>query len=115
MNISKNWKDSEILVYLPAALSEHSLSDTKDKVAFLEGPIVLAGLSDNDYTLRYPRKQDGTKADVSYVLKKVTEHTYSTFPWLQSTYRTVLQDRETTFVPLYEVTDETYTVYWTKK
>lgn len=115
LNISKNWKDSEILVYLPAALSEHSLSDAKDKVAFMEGPIVLAGLSDNDYVLRYPKKQDGTKADVSYVLKKITEHTYSTFPWLQSTYRTVLQDRETTFIPLYEVTDETYTVYWTKR
>lgn len=115
LNIKKTWKDSEILMYLPAALTEHSLSDTKEKIAVMEGPLVLAGLSDNDYALRYPKKQDGTKVDISYVLRKVTEHTYSTFPWLQSTYRTVLQDKEITFVPLYEITDEKYTVYWTKK
>lgn len=115
LNIKKNWTDSEISMYLPTELSEHTLSDAKDKCAIMEGPIVLAGLSDNDYSLRFPKKQDGTKVKLSYIMKKITEHTYATFPWRQSTYRTSLQDRETTFVPLYEITDETYTVYWTKK
>ena len=79
-----------------------------EKVALMEGPIVLASLSDNDYGLKAP-------SGAASILRKAQEHTYSTFPWQQSTYRTVSQDKETTFIPLYEVTDQSYTVYWTKK
>lgn len=108
LNIKKTWKDEEVIVYLPAAVTEASLSDMPEKAAVMEGPIVLAGISDNDYGIKAP-------AGIPSVLRKAQEHTYSTFSWQQSTYRTVSQDRETTFVPLYEVTDENYTVYWTKK
>ena len=43
------------------------------------------------------------------------EHTYGTFPWKQNYYQTRNQDRNILFKPLYEVTDETYTVYFSKK
>ena len=74
----------------------------------MEGPIVLAGISDNDYGLKAP-------AGIPSVLRQAKEHTYTNFPWQQSTYRTIFQERETTFVPLYEITNEKYTLYWTKK
>ena len=108
LNIRKNWKNEEIVVYLAATITESKLSDMPEKSAIMEGPIVLAGLSDNDYGIK-------TSNGIPGVLRQAQEHTYTTFPWQQSTYRTVGQDRETTFVPLYEVTDEKYTVYWTKK
>lgn len=107
LNIKKTWKDDEIIVYLSAAVTEASLSDMPEKAAVMEGPIVLAGLSDNDYGLK---AADGLPA----ILRQAQEHTYSSFPWQQSTYRTISQEREITFVPLYEITEEQYTVYWTK-
>lgn len=41
------------------------------------------------------------------------EHTYDVFPWQQSTYQTVGQAQNEKLVPLYDVTDESYTVYHT--
>lgn len=80
------------------------MSDVPEKVAFLEGSIGLAGLSDNNYGL--------TKNNT---FQKLCKHTYSTFPWQQSTYITRNQEKETIFMPLYDITDKTYTIYWTKK
>ena len=77
--------------------------------AVLEGPVVLAGLCSSDCGIR-SASGDPTKA-----LVNVTEHTYSTFPWQQSTYRTVGQPENFDLIPLYDVTDEEYTVYFTVK
>ena len=44
-----------------------------------------------------------------------TEHTYSTFTWSQNEYVTRHQAKNFKLVPLYEVTDETYTVYFTEQ
>lgn len=104
VNLQVNDGNSEIKIFLKAEITESSLSDAPEKVAFLEGPIVLAGLSDNNYGLKGKNP-----------FRAAEEHTYSTFPWQQSTYVTINQDRETTFVPLYEITNEVYTTYWTKK
>lgn len=108
LNIKKHWTDDEVIVYLPAALTTVSLPDKPEKVAFMEGPIVLAGISDNDYGIKI-------NDNLAESFDPVKEHTYSTFPWLQSTYTTKNQDKETVFKPLYEVTDEKYTLYWSKK
>ena len=107
LNIKKVWGNDEVQVYFPTNIIEEKLSDMPEKIAVLEGPIVLAGISDNDYGLKAPQ-------GIHSVLRPAKEHTYSTFPWQQSTYKTINQGRETTFVPLYEITDEAYTVYWTK-
>ena len=108
LNVKRVWGDDEVIVYLPSGLRTRTLSDMSEKFALLEGPIVLAGLSDNDYGIKFPSGNEK-------VFRPVKEHTYSSFPWLQSNYKTVNQDRETTFIPLYDVTDEKYTLYWTKK
>jgi len=67
---------------------------------------VLAGLTENDPIL---------KGDVSHaesVLAREYEHEYKIFPWKQSHYRTINQNSNIQFVPLYEVADEHYTIYF---
>lgn len=75
----------------------------------MEGPVVLAGLCDKDRGI-YMEK-DSPESALAYT----TEHTYDTFPWQQSVYRTRDQPENFEFVPLYDITDEKYTVYFTKR
>ena len=72
----------------------------------LEGPIVLASLSDADRGLEIAGKPEDA-------IQPRYEHTYDVFPWQQSTYQTVGQAQNEKLVPLYDVTDESYTVYHT--
>ncbi|MBQ8640205.1 MAG: glycoside hydrolase family 127 protein [Lachnospiraceae bacterium] len=108
-DVDREWSNDVIRICFPVSLTTSSLPDMPEKTAFLEGPIVLAGLCDRDCGIFM---EEG-KPDSA--LTGVTEHTYSTFPWLQSTYRTVNQQEEITFVPLYDITDEAYTVYFTRR
>ena len=73
----------------------------------VDGPIVLAGLIDRDCGL------SGTLSDPKQILLPETPHTYDTYVWLQNTYRTRFQPENFRIVPLYEITDEVYTVYFT--
>ncbi|MDE6728137.1 MAG: glycoside hydrolase family 127 protein [Oscillospiraceae bacterium] len=108
-NIKRLWTDNVVNVYFPAALTVSALPDMQELTAFLEGPIVLAGLCGSD---RGIKPQSGSPESA---LVNVTEHTYSTFPWQQSVYRTVGQTENFDLIPLYDITDETYTVYFTVK
>lgn len=109
VDIDRTWENDTVNVYLPAALTTSSLPDMPQLTAFAEGPVVLAGLCEKDcgiYT-----ETDAPESALAYT----TEHTYSTFPWQQSVYRTVNQPENFDLVPLYDITDEKYTVYFTKK
>lgn len=108
-DIEKEWSDDTIRIYFAAALTTSFLSDMPNMTAFMEGPIVLAGLCNKDFGIAM------NNDDLESALTYVTEHTYATFPWQQSTYRTINQAENITFVPLYDVTDEQYTIYFTKK
>ena len=109
VDIDRTWENNTVNVYLPAALTTSSLPDMPQLTAFADGPVVLAGLCEKDcgiYT-----ETDAPESALAYV----TEHTYSTFPWQQSVYRTVNQPENFDFIPLYDITDEKYTVYFTRK
>ena len=108
-DIKKTWENDTVSIYFPTALTLSSLPDMPELTAVLEGPVVLAGLCDSDRGL-YMKENRAESA-----LLPNTEHTYSTFPWLQSTYRTTGQPENISFVPLYDVTDEQYTLYFTEK
>lgn len=108
-NIRRVWGNDTVSIYFPATLSVSELPNMPGVAAVLEGPVVLAGLCGSDCGIR-SESGDPTKA-----LVNVTEHTYSTFPWQQSTYRTVGQPENFDLIPLYDVTDEEYTVYFTVK
>ncbi|MGN0637104.1 MAG: beta-L-arabinofuranosidase domain-containing protein [Huintestinicola sp.] len=108
-DIDRTWKNDTINIYFPAALTISSLPDMPKLTAFAEGPVVLAGLCEKDCGICM---KDG---EPESALAYTTEHTYSTFPWQQSVYRTVGQPENFDLVPLYDITDEPYTVYFTKK
>lgn len=106
--IENNWKDNVINLSFVPKLYERNLSGDEEKFAVMEGPIVLAGLTDCDSGIRM-------NGNIENTLIKQNEHLYSSFTWKQSTYNTKGQDKNFTFVPLYEITDEIYTVYFSKK
>lgn len=109
IHLNRIWQKDAIRIYLPAALTLSALPDQPEVSAVLEGPVVLAGLCDADCGLHMDDHQPDT------ALTPAMEHTYGTFPWQQSTWRTKGQPRNFTFKPLYDITDEVYTLYFTRK
>lgn len=109
LDIERTWTNDVINLYFTVSLTTSALPDMPERTAFLEGPIVLAGLCDKDCGIAV--NNDRPETTLTYV----TEHTYDTFPWQQSTYRTVNCREDITFVPLYDITDEPYTIYFSAK
>lgn len=106
--ITKTWDKDVIDVLFYAELELSALEGVENMVAVMEGPIVLAGICDADNGLYI-------EDSVSDILVPFKEHTYDTFPWQQSTYTTANQPQNFRFKPLYDVIDEKYTLYFTKK
>jgi hypothetical protein len=69
----------------------------------MEGPVVLAGLCDEERLLH------GDIARLESLLIPDQEREWGTW---KIGYRTVGQERGVRFIPLYQVTDERYTVYF---
>ena len=109
LKIQKTWTNDTIDLFLAPALSYVSLPDQPEKSAIMEGPVVLAGMCEKDHGL-YTNGE--TPEDALYAQ---SEHMYSVFPWKQSTYLTKKQPENFTFRPLYEIDEETYTVYFSLK
>ena len=105
--ISRAWGEEDILeVFFPSEVRCEPLPDDPRLFSLVDGPIVLAGLTDGDHPFT------GNLSDPSALLLPETPHTYSTFVWRQNTYRTISQPVNFRLVPLYDVQDETYTVYF---
>ena len=68
---------------------------------------MLAGLTDRNTGLQ------GNLEDPESILLPEQSHTYGAFVWTQNVYLTRHQKENFRMVPLYEVTDEKYTVYFT--
>lgn len=109
LNIKKQWKDDVVQILFSSALVMEKLPDMPELAAVVDGPIVLAGLTDNDCGLV------GDFEEPKKFLYPQMEHTYGILPWKQNCYVTRNQPQNVMFKPLYEITDETYTVYFTKK
>ena len=101
--ISRTWHDDTVRVELPKSLTVSEIPDEPDMVAFLDGPVVLAGLCQDERTLI------GDKSDPSSLLVPDNERQWTT--WLQG-YRARGQQHGLRFRPLHEIVDETYTVYF---
>lgn len=109
MRIRKQWSDDVLQVLFPCKPVMEPLPDMPELAAVVDGPIVLAGLTDCDCGLA------GSFEKPETFLYPQIEHTYSTFPWKQNCYVTRNQPKNILFKPLYEIVDEVYTVYFTKK
>lgn len=104
--ITRTWNNDEVLIEFPTEVSMEQLPNSKNQYAFMEGPIVLAGLCDTDVPLRGDVKNPAT------LLSREYEQQYRVARWKQSHYNTINQQRNIRFVPLYEVADEPYTLYF---
>ena len=108
LDITTDWQNDSVQVFFPSELRAETLPDMPELMSVVDGPIVLAGITGSDCGI--------TGADkLNEQFMPQMEHTYGTFPWRQNSWRTRNQPQSVMFRPLYEVTDEEYTVYFTKK
>ncbi|MBM7798942.1 DUF1680 family protein [Microlunatus panaciterrae] len=98
------WEHDTVRITLPKALTAVELGDRPGTVAFLDGPLVLAGLVDEERTLI----GDPKRPDSMLIPDQDRHHSW----WTTGTYRTVEQDRGFRFIGIDQVREETYTVYF---
>lgn len=102
-SLRRMWGQDTVCVELPKRLAACPLPDRPDTAAFMDGPVVLAGLCDEERTLYGDREAPET------ILAPDNEREWDY--WLAG-YRAIHQERGLRFIPLYEVRDERYTVYF---
>ena len=108
ISITKDWSDDTVNIFFPDKIVMEPLPDMPEAAAAVDGPIVLAGITDTD-TL------EGDFSAPETIFMPQQEHTYSTFPWQQTSFRTRRQPKNILFRPLYEIKDEAYTLYFSQK
>lgn len=105
-NIDGQWKNDKIIIILPKGLMCWLLPDKEDTVAFLDGPVLLAGLVPEERLLY------GDIDNPDTMLTPENERQWCSW---QNTYRTTNQPVGFLFKPLYEIGNEIYTVYFQVK
>jgi DUF1680 family protein len=106
-SIRRSWTDETVSLTLPKGLSCAPLPDDPTMVAFMDGPVVLAGLCDDERTLRGDKDHPETILRPHNLHRKPEYWTYG-----RPEYRTHNQLHNVRFIPLHEVRDERYTVYF---
>ena len=106
IEISRKWEEDTVDVFFPSEVRFERLEGAEELVCAVDGPIVLAGLIDRDVGLI------GDLADPESILLQEQSHTYGAFVWTQNVYMTRRQRENFRVIPLYEVTDEKYTIYF---
>ena len=101
--LNRDWQDGDcLLMEFPKALTCCPLDDAPDTVAFLYGPVVLAGLSG-------ARLLHG---DINKPETMLAPHNEREWTNWNVQFHTVHQDFGFVFRPLYEIGYEEYTVYY---
>lgn len=103
VRLKRRWKEDQIHLEIGKKITVYPLHGREDMVAFLDGPVVLAGLCEEERILH----THGWKAEE--LLTADNEREWGN--WM-NTYKTVHQERGIRFVPLYEVGYEKYAVYF---
>jgi DUF1680 family protein len=103
--IRRFWCSGDTIhIEFPKGLTAEPLPGKPNTVAYMDGPVVLAGLVDEE------RQLYGNPEIPEALLVPDRERQHSW--WNLGYYRTTGQDRGIRFIPLYEVKDEAYTVYF---
>lgn len=103
--IKRTWIENTVIdVEFPKALTTETLPGQPGTVAFLNGPIVLAGLVAEE------RQLFGNLDEPESILLPDHERQHSW--WNPGYYRTKNQPEGIRFIPLYEVMDQRYSVYF---
>ena len=108
LEILRNWGEKDELdVFFPSRVVFERLEGAEELACAVDGPIVLAGLTEHDAGIK------GDTDNPESLLLPEQAHTYGTFVWTQNEYLTRRQKENFRMIPLYEVMDEAYTVYFT--
>ena len=104
ISIKRVWSEGDVLyVELSKGLTCWPLADAPNTVAFLDGPVVLAGLVDEERVLY----GDTTKPET--LIRTDNEREWGMW---KGTYHTLNLDNGFKLIPLYEVGYEKYAVYF---
>lgn len=103
VSIKRVWKDDIIHLELGKKISVDYLPGAENTVAFLDGPVLLAGLCDEERVLYIDKELP------EELLVADNEREWGN--WM-NTYKTVHQARGIRFIPLYQVGYEKYAVYF---
>lgn len=126
VEIRRSWSNDQVHLTLPKTLVATPLPDDPAMVGFLDGPVVLAGINANAERIQQRRRGDSNHtARANYRISGVSlqgnvakPHTFlvadSEREWgeWRNSFRTRGQPQDIRFVPLHEVRDEVYTVYF---
>lgn len=101
--IRRAWRHQTVTVRLPKTLTAEPLPGEPGVVAFMDGPLVLAGLTDGQYALR------GDMRNPRSILRPHEERWWSSW---RPTWRTIGQTKTIVFVPVQTITEERYNIYF---
>ncbi len=102
--ISRQWQDAVIVIRMPKKLRCVALPDDNDMVAFVDGPVCLAGLVSEEHLLYgSPEHPEGT------LLCADDERAWNCWKTGWKTYHQPFGIR---FRPLYQIGEEPYTIYF---
>lgn len=101
--IRRRWHRDTVRLRLPRAVHASPLPDRPETVAFLEGPVVLGGLCGGRSLVHADRDNPAGTL--------VPDNEREWAEW-KCGYRAQRQPEEILFRPLYDITDERYTVYF---
>lgn len=102
--IHRKWQDQDVVrICLPKCLFYVPLPDRPDTVAFMDGSVVLAGLCSHEHMLYGDINHPET------ILTVDDERHWGTW---NNNFRTINQPVGLKFKPLYDIGNETYTVYF---
>lgn len=97
--LDRLWNDGDIIdISMPMNLYAESINDDPDLVAIMYGPLVMAGLTSQ------PVEFHGSKEAVDSWMEHIAKES--------TAFYTKGQKHEIKFIPLYEVTSESYGVYF---
>ncbi len=96
-------KQNEFKLILPRTITLSAIPDEPETVAFLEGPVVLAALVDEERRIAI---------DPAHPEKYLVPDNERQWGQWSDTFRLKGQDRGLRFKPLYEIADEAYAVYF---
>ena len=106
--LKRTWKDGDVVrILLPKAVKAYPLPDDETMTAFLYGPVVLAGLTEEERTLHVP---DLSRPE--QILVHDNEREWGSWKF---TFRTTGQERGIRFIPLHDVGYEPYSIYFPVK
>ena len=126
VEIQRVWSQDKLHLIFPKALVAVPLPDDPGTCGFMDGPVVLAGLNPGEHTSAARAKEAGSyTARPNYRINGITLTGNPAQPgsflvpdnereWIfwREGYRTRGQEQTIRFIPLYEVRDEVFTVYF---